>query len=101
MCQMYHLTKPKNVRRRNFFSTFSLFSLAFSLDQVLLAFALNLVVLRRRRGLVLDHGEAKEEEEDVPGLHVASVWLLMADDNVQLNYDFQLSQAVHYSGNKT
>ena len=58
-------------------------------------------MLRRRRGLVLDHSEAEEEEEDVPGLHVASVWLLMADDNVQLNYDFQLSQAVHYSGNKT
>ena len=36
---------PKNVPRRNFFSTFSLFSLAFSLDQVLLAFALNQVML--------------------------------------------------------
>ena len=90
MCQMYHLTKPKNVRRRNFFSTFSLFSLAFSLDQVLLAFALNQIVLRR--DLVLDHGEA-EDEEDAPGLHLhgAGVWMFFADDHVQLNYDSQLS----------
>ena len=49
------------------FSTFSLLSIAFSLDQVLLAFALNQVVLRR--DLVLDHGEA-EDEEDAPGLHL-------------------------------
>ena len=55
------------------FSTFSLFSPAFSLDQVLLAFALNQVVLLRCQGLVLDHGEAEEEEKDAPGLHSVSI----------------------------
>ena len=80
------------LEEETFFSTFSLFSPAFSLDQVLLAFALNQVMLIRRRDLVLDHGEA-EDEEDAPGLHLhgAGVWMFFADDHVQLNYDSQLS----------
>ena len=48
-------------------------------------------MLRPNQGLVLDHGEAEDEEEDVSGLHGASVRLLLADDHVQLNYDFKLS----------
>ena len=55
----------------NILSTFSHLSLAFSLDQVMLVFGLNQVVLRRRQGLVLDHGEA-EDEEDHLHLHGAS-----------------------------
>ena len=49
-----------------------------------------------RRDLVLDHGEA-EDEEDAPGLHLhgACVWFF-ADDHVQLNCDFQTSQNGHY-----
>ena len=54
-----------------FFSTFSHLSLVFSLHQVMLVFGLNQVVLRRRQGLVLDHGEA-EDEEDHLHLHGAS-----------------------------
>ena len=68
------------LEEETFFSTFSLFSPAFSLDQVLLAFALNQVMLIRRQGLVLDHGEAEDEEEDAPDLHSVSVRLLMEDD---------------------
>ena len=38
---------------------------------------------RRRRGLVLDHGEAEEEEQNVPaGLHGACVQLFLPDDYV-------------------
>ena len=55
----------------NILSTFSHLSLAFGLDQVMLVFGLNQVVLRRRQGLVLDHGEA-EDEEDHLHLHGAS-----------------------------
>ena len=55
----------------NILSTFSHLSLAFSLDQVMLVFGLNQVVLRRRQGLILDHGEA-EDEEDHLHLHGAS-----------------------------
>ena len=55
----------------NILSTFSHLSLAFSLDQVMLVFGLNQVVLRRRQGLVLDHGKA-EDEEDHLHLHGAS-----------------------------
>ena len=54
----------------NILSTSSHLSLALRLDQVMLAFALNQVLLRRR-GLVLDHGEA-EDEEDHLHLHGAS-----------------------------
>ena len=79
------------LEEETFFSTFSLFSPAFSLDQVLLAFALNQVMLWRRRGLVLDHGEAEDKEENVSVLHGASVRMFLADVHVQLNYDFQLS----------
>ena len=60
-------------------STFSHLSLAFSFHQVMLAFTLNQVLLRRRRGLVLDHGEA-EDEEDHLHLHGASDRLFLADD---------------------
>ena len=67
----------------------------------MLVFGLHQVVLRRRRGQVLDHGEAEDEEKNVPGLHRASVRLFLADDHVQMNYDFQLSQIGHYSSNKT
>ena len=42
-------------------------------------------MLRPHQGLVLDHDEAEDDDENVPGLHRESVWL-----NVQLNYDFQL-----------
>ena len=38
---------------------------------------------RRRRGLILDHGEAEEEEQNVPaGLHRACVQLFLPDDYV-------------------
>ena len=38
---------------------------------------------RRRRGLILDHGEAEEEEQNVPaGLHGACVQLFLPDDYV-------------------
>ena len=47
---------------------------------------------RRRRGLVLDHGEAEDEEQNVPGLHRPCVRLFMADDYVQLNYELQLNK---------
>ena len=71
-CQMYYLNL-RMFEEETFFSTFSLFGLAFCLDQVSLAFALHQVVLRRCRGLALDHGEAKHEEENVPNsLHGAS-----------------------------
>ena len=60
-------------------STFSHLSLALRLDQIMLAFALNQVLLRRRQGLVLDHGEA-EDEEDHLHLHGASDRLFLADD---------------------
>ena len=55
----------------NILSTSSHLSLAFSLHQVMLAFTLNQVLLRRCQGLVLDHGEA-EDEEDHLYLHGAS-----------------------------
>ena len=59
----------------NILSTSSHLSLAFSFHQVMLAFTLNQVVLIRRQGLVLDHGEAEDEEEDAPDLHSVSVRL--------------------------
>ena len=38
---------------------------------------------RRRRGLILYHGEAEEEEQNVPaGLHGASVQLFLPDEYV-------------------
>ena len=38
---------------------------------------------RRRRGLILDHGEAEEEEQNVPaGLHGACVQLFLPDEYV-------------------
>ena len=52
---------------------------------------LNQIMLRHHQGLVLNHREAEDEEENVPGLHGASVCLLLADDHVLLNYDFKLS----------
>ena len=73
------------LEEETFFSTFSLFSPAFSLDQVLLAFALNQVMLIRSQGLVLDHDEAEAEKEK--GLHSASDRMLLADHRVQFNFD--------------
>ena len=71
-------------RRRIFFTTFSLFSPALSLDQILLAFTLNQMLIRRQ-SLVLDHDEAEAEEEK--GLHSASDRMLLADHRVQFNFD--------------
>ena len=65
------------LEEETFFSTFSLFSPALSLDQILLAFTLNQMLIRRQ-SLVLDHDE--DEEEDAPDLHSVSVRLLMEDD---------------------
>ena len=39
-------------------------------------------MLRRHQGLVLDHGKAEDEEEDVPGLHGASVQLFLEGRSV-------------------
>ena len=66
--------------KKKLFCTVCILSLALTLHQVMLVFGLHQVVLRRRRGQVLDHGEAEDEEKNVPGLHRASVRLLMADD---------------------
>ena len=49
-------------------------------------------MLRRHRGLVLDQGEAEDEEDNVhPGLHRDMARMLLEDDHIQFNYDFQLS----------
>ena len=47
-----------------------------------IVFGLNQIMLRRHRGLVLDHGKAEDEEEDVPGHHGASVQLFMEGRSV-------------------
>ena len=47
------------------------------------AFEILITSFRRRRGLILDHGEAEEEEQNVPaGLHGACVRLFLLDDYV-------------------
>ena len=53
-------SKNPNVRRRKYRSTFSILSIVFSL-------------LWRHQGLVLDHGEAEDDEENVPGVHCVPV----------------------------
>ena len=48
-------------------------------------YALEILItsFRRRRGLILDHGEAEEEEQNVPaGLHGACVRLFLPDEYV-------------------
>ena len=62
-------------------------------------------MLRRHRGLVLDHAKDVEEnvdvdvdvEENVDGLHSARLLLLLTDHHrLRLNiHDFQLSQIGH------
>ena len=48
-------------------------------------------MLRRRRGLVLGLDEAEDEDENIDGLHLGILPLILADALVQLdNCDFKI-----------